>query len=183
MQINASAIISFKLFSLSVVVVVANVVLVALAWIRLVELVTTAPWSESSSQIHSSFLLTIASLHGLEAKPNHRPTHLINNSHHSIHPIHRRSTQSIKQKQDNKKKCKEIPIGVLFVFDQLINFDAGSVWFYYQQEESTEPASIEDVDDRFGCAQWQSISNSVQIRAANPYNARRHVVIFYIFCL
>ena len=33
----------------------------------------------------------------------------------------------------------------------------------------------------FGCAQWQSISNSVQIRAANPCNTMRYVVIFYIF--
>ena len=83
----------------------------------LVNLLSTAPWSESSSQIHSSFLLTFASFHGLEAKPSHRPTHLINNSHHPIHPINRRSTQSIKQKQDNKKTCKEIPIGILFVID------------------------------------------------------------------
>ena len=61
-----------------------------------------------------------------------------------------------------------------------IDFDAGSVWFYYHQQEPTEPASSDDEYDTFGCAHWQSISNSVQIRAVNPCNTRRYV-IFYTF--
>ena len=115
-----------------------------------------------------------------EVKIINEPTTLITNSHPLIQPINRRSTQSIKPKQD-KKKVQGDTDRYSHCYRKWINFDAGSVWFYYHQQEPAEPAPYQDDDDTFGCAQRQSISNSVQIRAANPCNRMRYVAIFYIF--
>ena len=123
LQINASAIISFKIFSSLVVVAVVVVCVVLLDWlIDWLRCSVADNFSMISKHITDSLqvLLAIVSFHGLEAKP--KPKSWSNTSHQQqrpsrIHSINRRSTQSTKQEQEKKRKCKEIPIGILICIE------------------------------------------------------------------
>ena len=148
----------------------------------LADLLATVRWSARNFLIHFGFLVRLASFHGVGAKPKPSTNHHYPQSPSTTftHPPNQQTLHSEYQTRTNNKKKMQWDTDWYPHLYRIkwINCDADSVWFYYQQEEPTEPAAYDN--DTFGCTQWQSISNSVQIRAVNSFSAS-YVVIFYIF--
>ena len=121
-QINASAITQFKLFiSLRsrrcCCLCCSEVFAVAVGLAAC--LLTTSPWSASHLQIHLSYPLALVSFHGLQAKPKPSPN-TSNQSQPPSNPYNKQTLHSEYQRRTRKKKkCNEMPIGILIVVVEL----------------------------------------------------------------